>query len=340
MAKMRHWYGLKSPDRRFSPEIAESSDDGDDIQVEECPSPVERRGSSPHSRSAPSSFDQLLPNKSARIPQDQTEYARLGRLKGDSTRDALSIGEDEPRRLKKWWRASGEQQVDNGGDEYSRPTKRQRRPASQPRHLLKRRKASSSSSVLKASLAEDSDGGSSGESDESYKPHATYRKKQLGHGRRRCRSTQSLDLSSRPDTDETSSTHRSDTNSNGLDLPIRGSLGVRVIGLETFYTLNFCQVPLQSSSSGRHPHTKLPGRLACSRHARKTGPAPRPRSNGSKFTTEEDDLLVNLKGGQGLSWKEIEPYFPRRSVGALQVHYSTKLKAKARGSRERRGRAQ
>ena len=49
-----------------------------------------------------------------------------------------------------------------------------------------------------------------------------------------------------------------------------------------------------------------------------------------KFTPEEDELLIKLKGGQGGSWNDIHrkfaEVFPRRSLGSLQVHYSTHLK--------------
>ncbi|KAK2051730.1 hypothetical protein LY76DRAFT_377718 [Colletotrichum caudatum] len=42
------------------------------------------------------------------------------------------------------------------------------------------------------------------------------------------------------------------------------------------------------------------------------------------FSEQENKLLVQLKG-QGLPWKKIHSYFPDRSLGTLQVHFSTKL---------------
>lgn len=48
------------------------------------------------------------------------------------------------------------------------------------------------------------------------------------------------------------------------------------------------------------------------------------------FTDEEDRLLIEVKEGRRISWKEIHTEFtalhPGRSVGALQVRYCTKLK--------------
>lgn len=46
------------------------------------------------------------------------------------------------------------------------------------------------------------------------------------------------------------------------------------------------------------------GKPACSQRTRKTGSAPLPQSKGFKFTADEDDLLVDLKQRQCLSWKE------------------------------------
>lgn len=56
--------------------------------------------------------------------------------------------------------------------------------------------------------------------------------------------------------------------------------------------------------------------------------AVRPRGPKLKFTTEDDQLLVELKEHQALTWKQIAEHFPGRSSGTLQVRYCTKLKAK------------
>ncbi|KAL3962937.1 hypothetical protein ACCO45_004460 [Purpureocillium lilacinum] len=55
-------------------------------------------------------------------------------------------------------------------------------------------------------------------------------------------------------------------------------------------------------------------------------------STKARFTPEEDDLLVKLKGEGTLPWSEIHRQFnaafPGRSRGSLQVHYSTVLKGR------------
>lgn len=57
-------------------------------------------------------------------------------------------------------------------------------------------------------------------------------------------------------------------------------------------------------------------------------PAPRPRGPKLKFTTEDDQLLIDLKENKSLTWKQIADFFPGRTSGTLQVRYCTKLKAK------------
>ncbi|RAL09460.1 uncharacterized protein BO97DRAFT_416938 [Aspergillus homomorphus CBS 101889] len=48
------------------------------------------------------------------------------------------------------------------------------------------------------------------------------------------------------------------------------------------------------------------------------------------YTSDENALLVRLKEREAMSWVEIADYFPDRTVSSLQVHYSTKLRHKAR----------
>ncbi|QIW98772.1 hypothetical protein AMS68_004290 [Peltaster fructicola] len=57
-------------------------------------------------------------------------------------------------------------------------------------------------------------------------------------------------------------------------------------------------------------------------------PAPRPKGPKLKFTGADDALLIELKEGKNLTWKQIADFFPGRSSGTLQVRYCTKLKAK------------
>ena len=50
----------------------------------------------------------------------------------------------------------------------------------------------------------------------------------------------------------------------------------------------------------------------------------------ARFSRAEEDLLVELKEQRApkLSWREIQRYFPQRTMGSLQVHYSTQLKVR------------
>lgn len=50
-----------------------------------------------------------------------------------------------------------------------------------------------------------------------------------------------------------------------------------------------------------------------------------PSMHGQPFTVEELQLLKQLRGIEGRTWEEIVPHFNGRSVGALQVKYSTKV---------------
>lgn len=54
--------------------------------------------------------------------------------------------------------------------------------------------------------------------------------------------------------------------------------------------------------------------------------APPARGGQNTYTDDENALLKRLKGVENRSWDEIVHYFPHRSRGSLQVHYSTKLK--------------
>ena len=50
------------------------------------------------------------------------------------------------------------------------------------------------------------------------------------------------------------------------------------------------------------------------------------RIHKSKFSPEDDSLLIHLKENEKLSWKQIAEHFEGRTAGALQVRYCTKLK--------------
>jgi Myb-like DNA-binding domain len=163
-----------------------------------------------------------------------------------------------------------------------------------------------------------------------------YQKKRPGRRCCRRRSVSGLTPPSCASNDE-KTTVISGVDPDCLELPIHGSLGIRIVGSETFYALNFRQdLSRQRPSPGRRPCTEVRRGSARSPRAGKSGPTPRPLGKRSKFTPEEDESLVELKGRRGLSWEEINTQFPKRSMGTLQVRYSTKLKARA-GKRRGRG---
>ena len=49
------------------------------------------------------------------------------------------------------------------------------------------------------------------------------------------------------------------------------------------------------------------------------------RAKWTKWTTEEDATVLQMKN-DGCSWEVIHAALPHRSIGTIQVHYSTKLK--------------
>jgi hypothetical protein len=51
-------------------------------------------------------------------------------------------------------------------------------------------------------------------------------------------------------------------------------------------------------------------------------------SKRPRFTVDKDAKLVELKEGRAWSWEDIQREFPGRSMGSLQVRYSTRLKEK------------
>ncbi|TGO81190.1 hypothetical protein BPOR_1288g00010 [Botrytis porri] len=53
--------------------------------------------------------------------------------------------------------------------------------------------------------------------------------------------------------------------------------------------------------------------------------APISRKNSSRWTSSENMKILNMKK-RGRSWEEIHTALPNRTQGAIQVHYSTKLK--------------
>ena len=59
------------------------------------------------------------------------------------------------------------------------------------------------------------------------------------------------------------------------------------------------------------------------KHVRMPEQASQPQGRRPRFTSEEDAQLVDLKQNGNLPWKQIERFFPGRSIGTLRVHYCT-----------------
>ncbi|KAL2812774.1 hypothetical protein BDW59DRAFT_167736 [Aspergillus cavernicola] len=99
---------------------------------------------------------------------------------------------------------------------------------------------------------------------------------------------------------------------------VRGSALLTVnsnSGLKPAYYLTF--VPDTSPMLSRPPTADIPGK-------------PKP------YSSDENALLVRLKEREAMPWSEITAHFPGRNALSLQVHYSTKLRHKARSWSGRR----
>jgi hypothetical protein len=115
------------------------------------------------------------------------------------------------------------------------------------------------------------------------------------------------------------------------EIPIRGYLTLKTIESKVVYCLTFSQDLLPEprgtpQSQGTAKSVSRSGdRRDSERLPVQERTVSRPARN-SRFSREEDILLLRLKEEEGLSWDEISDRFPERSKGTLQVHYSTKLK--------------
>lgn len=118
---------------------------------------------------------------------------------------------------------------------------------------------------------------------------------------------------------------RPDTNLRDIQtIPIRGFLTRQTFLSRVIYSCTF-----EENRQPPCPHG--PKALACEESLDKTRrtskPSNRkPSAHATRFLPDEDELLIELKEKQSLPWNRIAKRFPGRSKGALQVHYSTKLK--------------
>ncbi|KAJ5775793.1 uncharacterized protein N7511_000804 [Penicillium nucicola] len=120
-------------------------------------------------------------------------------------------------------------------------------------------------------------------------------------------------------------------------IPIRGFLTRQIVLSRVIYSCTFeedrqrscphglTKAPVYEESSDKTGHTTPP-----------SNKEPSPRA--TRFSPDEDKLLIELKEKRSLPWNQIVTHFPGRTKGALQVRYSTKLKDRGIGSL-RRGRS-
>ncbi|KFY10988.1 hypothetical protein V491_07382 [Pseudogymnoascus sp. VKM F-3775] len=125
------------------------------------------------------------------------------------------------------------------------------------------------------------------------------------------------------------------------EIPIRGSLTLQTFQSGIVYCLKFSQEELpfpldieqaqdviSSASSGdrdrERPHLREQVVSRPGRH--------------STYSEDDDELLIQLKEKDKLPWDEIAEYFPERTKGTLQVHYSTKLRNRSQTSKYKKRR--
>jgi hypothetical protein len=77
--------------------------------------------------------------------------------------------------------------------------------------------------------------------------------------------------------------------------------------------------------SSKEPPAKIPTHHDAATHSKIHQAPLQPKKRRVKWTTEEDATLLQMRN-DGYSWEDIHAALPHRSIGTIQVHYSTKLK--------------
>jgi hypothetical protein len=115
--------------------------------------------------------------------------------------------------------------------------------------------------------------------------------------------------------------------------PFQGFLKRTKIGNKTTYNLEF-QLPrvpehLHSEALGMRSDKETSAEATtphdASAHS-KMYPAAGRQIKRVRWTPEEDATILKIRKEDGCSWEEIHDVLPHRSIGTIQVHYSTKLK--------------
>ena len=131
-----------------------------------------------------------------------------------------------------------------------------------------------------------------------------------------------------PDHEDTFATPAIATSSRetGERWPVQCSFQRNLVGSQGVITIEFPAPDLLARS-------ERDGTLSSSGQTLRTSPVvvdARGYRRRARFTLAVEDLLVQLKERRHpkLSWREIKRHFPNRTIGTLQVHFSTQLKGR------------
>lgn len=119
--------------------------------------------------------------------------------------------------------------------------------------------------------------------------------------------------------------------------PFQGFLKRIKIGDDVTYNLEFklpsiseqLHLPIDPKAldifSSKEAPAKVPTHHEAVAHSKIHQASLQPKKRRVKWTPEEDATLVRMRN-DGCSWEDIGAALPHRSLGTIQVHYSTKLK--------------
>jgi hypothetical protein len=113
------------------------------------------------------------------------------------------------------------------------------------------------------------------------------------------------------------------------EIPIHGYLTLKTIESKIVYCLTFSQelLPTPHARSQRQDSTiDLEGHKSVAPASGIDQEELRYQKKGDPWTREEEAIVRRMKNG-GSSWEDIHNVLPHRSIGTLQVRYSTKLKS-------------
>ena len=120
--------------------------------------------------------------------------------------------------------------------------------------------------------------------------------------------------------------------------PFQGFLKRTRIGNETMYNLEFqllhipehLHLPVLSEALGMRSNKEMSAEAAtphdAGAHSKMHSATVRPRIKRVRWTPEEDATILKMREEDGCSWEEIHAALPHRTLGAIQVCFSSKLK--------------